>query len=95
MAVIGDYDGVSNSAQGYSMNTGNSVGPDFGVVAVQLLDSPYSTGYVDLDQDGFYDIYPGEKLKMTDWHWFDWYNRPGVLAAGASDAPAQNKELIQ
>ena len=32
---------------------------------------------------------------MTDWHWFDWYNRPGVLAAGASDNPALNKELIQ
>jgi len=95
MALIGDYDGISNSARGYSMETGKDKGTDFGVVAVQLLDSPYSTGYVDLDQDGFFDIYPGEKLKMTDWHWFDWYNRPGVLAAGASDSPALNKELIQ
>jgi hypothetical protein len=33
---------------------------------------------------------------MTDWHWFDWYNRPGVLDAGqTSDSPALNKELIQ
>lgn len=95
MAVIGDYDGISNSARGYSMKSGSTLGPDFGVVAVQLLDSPFSTGYVDLDQDGFYDIYPGEKLKMTDWHWFDWYNRPGVNSPGGSDYPAKNKELIQ
>ena len=42
-----------------------------------------------------------EKLKMTDWHWFDWYNRPGVVAregnnnccAGDPGKPqAQNKE---
>jgi len=96
MALIGDYDGRSGATEGYSMNTGNDVGSDFGVVAVQLLDSPYSTGYVDLDQDGFFDIYPGEKLKMTDWHWFDWYNRPGVLSGNqVSDTPALNKELIQ
>ena len=96
MAVIGDYDGSSNAAKGYSMETDKSVGPDFGIVAIQLLDSPYSTGYVDLNQDGFIDIYPGEKLKMTDWHWFDWWDRPGVLSGEqASDTPAKNKELIQ
>ena len=96
MAVIGDYDGRSNSAEGYSMKTDSDVGTDFGVVAVQLLDSPYATVPVDLDQDGFYDIYPGEKLKMTDWHWFDWYNRPGVKSGNqTSDNPAKNKELIQ
>ena len=38
------------------MASGENVGSDFGVVAVQLLDSPYSTGYVDLDEDGFFDI---------------------------------------
>ena len=33
---------------------------------------------------------------MTDWHWFDWYNRPGVVNGGQeSDSPARNKELIQ
>ena len=96
MAVIGDYDGSSNAAKGYSMETDKSVGPDFGIVAIQLLDSPYSTGYVDLNQDGFIDIYPGEKLKMTDWHWFDWWDRPGVLSGEqSSDTPAKNKELIQ
>ena len=41
---------------------------------------------------------------MTDWHWFDWYNRPGVVSregnnnccAGDPGKPmAQNKEEIQ
>ena len=46
MSVIGDYDGRSNTPSGgYSMQTGENEGPDFGVVAVQLLDSPYSTGW--------------------------------------------------
>ena len=79
-------------------------GNDFGVVAVQMLDSPLATESVDLDQDGIIDIYPGEKLKMTDWHWFDWYNRPGVVSregsgnccSGDSGKPqAMNKEEIQ
>ena len=56
------------------------MGTDFGLVAVQMLDSPIATDNVDLDQDGITDIYAGE-LKMTDWHWFSWYNRPGVVFA--------------
>ena len=58
-----------------------AMGTDFGLVAVQMLDSPIATDNVDLDQDGITDIYAGEKLKMTDWHWFSWYNRPGVVFA--------------
>jgi len=104
MAIIGDYDGISNAATGYSMKDDESKGLDFGIVAVQLLDSPYATEPIDLDQDGFNDIYPGDKLKMTDWHWFDWYNRPGVVSAESNSnccagepgrAQARNKELIQ
>ncbi len=92
MAMIYDYDGVSNSAT------------DLGVVGVQLLDTPLATEPVDLNQDGFIDIFPGEPLKMTDWHWFDWYNRPGVSNretnsgpfAGSPGVPqARNKEEIQ
>ncbi|MBC8479238.1 MAG: hypothetical protein H8D46_02140 [FCB group bacterium] len=92
MAMIYDYDGVSNTAD------------DLGVVGVQLLDTPKATEPVDLNQDGFIDIFPGEPLKMTDWHWFDWYNRPGVANresnfgpfCGAPGAPcARNKEEIQ
>jgi hypothetical protein len=104
MAVIGDWDGESNAARGYSMRDDETKGPDFGVVAVQLLDSPYATSPIDLDLDGFFDIYPGERLKMTDWHWFDWYNRPGVVSGESNTnccagdpgrAQARNKEEIQ
>jgi hypothetical protein len=44
MAVIGDWDGQSPAGiEGFSMKTGESLGPDFGLVAIQLLDSPYAT----------------------------------------------------
>ena len=91
MAMIYDYDGNSNGAT------------DLGIVATQLLDTPKATREIDLDLDGFPDRYPGEALKMTDWHWFDWYNRPGVVNregnsscfAGGSGCPqAKNKEEI-
>ena len=105
IAVIGDWDGVSNSAYGYSMNPDiPSMGNDFGLVAVQMLDSPLATDNVDLDQDGITDIYIGEKLKMTDWHWFSWYNRPGVVFSESNSGSyagspgvdqARNKEEIQ
>lgn len=91
MALIYDYDGISGPAT------------NLGIVATQLLDSPLATDEVDLDLDGFPDIFPGEPLKMTDWHWFDWYNRPGVVSresnnnccAGDQGRPqARNKEEI-
>ena len=82
-----------------------SFGPpeDIGIVATQLLDSPYATEEVDLNGDGYADLYPGDKLQMTDWHWFDWYNRPGVVfregdagccAGNPGTAQAANKEEI-
>ena len=50
------------------------------------------------------DIFPGEPLKMTDWHWLDWYRRPGVTHseslsgdcyAGTQGCPqARNREEI-
>ena len=105
IATIGDWDGISNAAMGHSMDPdAPAMGSDFGLVAVQMLDSPTATENVDLDQDGFTDIYIGEKLKMTDWHWFSWYNRPGVVSsegntgsyAGSPGVPqALNKEEIQ
>ena len=105
MAVIGDWDGESSAGiEGFSMQTGESIGPDFGLVAIQLLDSPYATSPIDMDLDGYFDIFPGEKLKMTDWHWFDWYNRPGVVAREGDQnccagdpgrSQAKNKEEIQ
>ena len=104
IAVIGDWDGQSNNAFGYSMDPDAIDGSDFGLVAVQMLDSPNATENVDLNQDGAPDIYTGEKLKMTDWHWFDWYNRPGVVYREGSSGccagdpgkdQARNKEEIQ
>ena len=104
MAMIGDYDGYSN-VPGYAMNPNTtSPGNEFGLVATQLLDSPKATVPVDLDRDGVIDIFPGEPLKMTDWHWLDWYLRPGVTHpeslsgdcyAGTPGCPqARNKEEI-
>ncbi len=104
MAMIGDYDGYSNVA-GFAMNpNATSPGTDFGLVATQLLDSPKATNSIDLDGDGVIDIFPGEPLKMTDWHWLDWYLRPGVTHpeslsgdcyAGTPGCPqARNKEEI-
>ena len=93
MALVYDYDGFS----------GGAGGSDIGIVAAQLLDTPLATENIDLDKYGTFDIYAGEPLKMTDWHWFDWYNRPGVVdresgtnccAGYPGRAQAKNKEEI-
>ena len=72
MALIYDYNGYSGGAD------------EVGYVGVQLLDTPKATSPIDLDGDGIIDIYPGEELKMTDWHWFNWYTRPGVVSEESS-----------
>ena len=91
IAMIYDYDGVSGAAT------------DIGIVATQLLDSPYATEPVDLNGDGYADLYPGDKLKMTNWHWYSWYGRPGVTyyegdagccAGDPGSDQARNKEEI-
>jgi hypothetical protein len=93
MALVYDYDGFS----------GGAGGSDIGIVAAQLLDTPLATENIDLDKNGSFDIYQGEPLKMTDWHWFDWLNRPGVVNrenpfscfAGRDGCPQPlNKEAI-
>ena len=81
MAMIYDLDGVSSGETG------------LGIVGVQLLDSPYATQVLTEEEHGI-DRIPGQKLKMTDWHWFDWFTRPGVRSAGASSTPADDKESI-
>jgi hypothetical protein len=80
MAMIYDLDGVSSGQTG------------LGIVGVQLLDSPISTGYLTEEENGIVRI-PGQKLKMTDWHWFDWFTRPGVRSS--SGGTADDKEAIQ
>ncbi|MDZ7371938.1 MAG: hypothetical protein ONB12_12290, partial [candidate division KSB1 bacterium] len=52
--------------------------------AIKFLDSPPAARDLDLDGDGVIDVRKGQKLGMTDWHWFDWYARPGVRAVESS-----------
>jgi len=104
MAMVYDYDGNSGGVTGFGHE--NQTSGDLGIVATQLLDSPYATGPVDLDNDSSPDLQAGDKLKMTDWHWFDWFNRPGVVQREGSNSgsfagsspeadQAANKEEIQ
>ncbi len=53
--------------------------------AVKLLDTPQASDTVWLDETNY--IAPGEELGLTDWHWFDWYNRPGVTNKEGSGGP--------
>jgi len=92
-AYIWDLDDISGALRGMAYS------------AIKFLDSPPAARDLDLDGDGAYDIQQGEKLGLTDWHWFDWYARPGVRAvesnsssgyAGDGETPvARNKEEVQ
>ena len=66
MAFIWDLDDDSNGAE------------DLAYSALKLLDTPNASRNLDLDGDGTIDVAQGESLGLTDWHWFDWYARPGV-----------------
>lgn len=55
------------------------------LVAVKLLDTPIASDTVWLDSTNY--VSPGEELGLTDWHWFDWYNRPGVVDKEDSGGP--------
>lgn len=72
--------------------------------AIKLLDTPLSSDSLDLNIDGVVDIFPGDKLGLTSWHWFDWYFRPGARDKNPTSGPwsgdgqtpvAENKEEIQ
>lgn len=72
--------------------------------AVKLLDTPKASEEIDLNADNVTDIYPGDKLGLTSWHWFDWYFRPGARDESPNSGPwsgdgqtpfAANKEEIQ
>lgn len=89
----------------YDLDDNSSGATNLAFSAVKLLDTPLSSGYVDLDGDNNPDIFPGDTLGMTDWHHFDWYARPGVVSAesnssgcyaGSEGCPvSKNKEEIQ
>ncbi len=67
MAFIWDWDDRSTSATNLAYS------------ALKLLDTPLASQDVDINGDGAVDIQQGQQLGLTDWHWFDWYKRPGVL----------------
>ncbi|RPH97583.1 MAG: hypothetical protein EHM72_13460, partial [Calditrichaeota bacterium] len=54
--------------------------------AIKFLDSPPAARNLDLNNDGVVDVRQGQKLGLTDWHWFDWYARPGVRAVESSSS---------
>ncbi len=71
--------------------------------ALKFLDSPPAAEALDIDNDGVIDIQKGDKLGLTDWHWFDWYARPGVRSVETNSGPfagdgttpvARNKEEV-
>ncbi len=66
MAFIWDWDDDSNGEENLAYS------------ALKLLDTPAASRDLDLDGDGIVDVAQGEALGLTDWHWFDWYVRPGV-----------------
>ncbi len=55
--------------------------------ALKFLDSPPAARNLDLDNDGIIDVRQGDKLGLTDWHWFDWYARPGVRSVETNQGP--------
>jgi len=67
MAFIWDWDDDSNGAENLAYS------------ALKLLDTPLASQNLDINGDGAIDIQQGQALGLTDWHWFDWYKRPGVL----------------
>ncbi len=66
MAFIWDWDDDSNGEENLAYS------------ALKLLDTPKASRDLDMDGDGTIDIQAGASLGLTDWHWFDWYVRPGV-----------------
>jgi len=75
---------------------------DLAYSAVKLLETPTASEEIDLDGDGNSDIFPGDVLGLTSWHWFDWFFRPGAqdipnkAYSGDGQTPYQpNKEEIQ
>ncbi|MCF7802267.1 MAG: hypothetical protein K9N34_09660 [Candidatus Marinimicrobia bacterium] len=97
MAFIWDWDDNSTGAH------------DLAYSALKLLDTPKASRDIDYDGDGVPEITQGSSLGLTDWHWIDWYKRPGVTKdetgggscsgsdpyAGAAGCPgAVDKEAI-
>lgn len=75
----------------YDLDDNSSGATGLAYSGLKFLDSPLSSEYLDLNNDGDnnddIDVIPGEQLGMTDWHWFDWYTRPGVASKEGDTGP--------
>ncbi len=83
-----EYDAENDTTYQYNMSfiydyrwgTGDFPSPDYKVVpAVKILETPTASQDIDFDNDGVIDVYAGEELGLTDWHWFEWGKRPGTV----------------
>jgi len=55
-------------------------GPEYKVIpAVKILETPPAPRDIDMDGDQVIDIFKGEQLGITGWHWFEWEQRPGQV----------------
>ena len=86
--LASEYDAANDTTYQYNMayiydyryGTGDFPSPDYKAFpAVKLLETPVASEDIDFDNDGIIDRYAGEQLGITDWHWFDWGQRPGTV----------------
>ncbi len=83
-----EYDAEHDTTYAYNMayiydyryGTGDFPGPEYKVIpALKILETPPSPRDIDMDGDGTFDIYEGDQLGITGWHWFEWEQRPGQV----------------
>lgn len=101
MGYLNDYD----IAYIYDLDDESGGYTNLAYTGIKLLETPQSSEYIDTDGDNVADINPGDVLGLTDWHWFDWYVRPGVKKAETNSTTSfagdgktevsDQKELIQ
>ena len=86
--VSSEYDAENDTTYHYNMayiydyryGTGNFPGPEYKVIpALKILETPPAPRDLDMDGDGTTDIFQGDQLGITDWHWFEWEQRPGQV----------------
>ncbi len=55
-------------------------GPEYKVIpALKILETPPSPRDIDMTGDGVSDVFKGDQLGITGWHWFEWELRPGQV----------------
>ncbi|MDZ7263032.1 MAG: hypothetical protein ONB16_00515 [candidate division KSB1 bacterium] len=86
--IASEYDAENDTTYHYNMayiydyryGTGNFPGPEYKVIpALKILETPPAPKDIDMDGDGVVDIFKGEQLGITGWHWFEWEQRPGQI----------------